>query len=174
LQKADKSQEEKDFLFNEIKTNIGEAVSAAKRIANNLMPSTLNDYGLIAALDVFAQTVMRSGAVVIHLLGERDMPRLERNSEINIYRICTELINNTLKHAAASNIYLEIKAQNNWLFLNYHDDGTGFDFKKTLAEKPASHGLKNIVTRVQFLKGRILDAEKPSNGTSFQLEIPLN
>ena len=174
LQKSDKTQEEKDFLFNEIKTNIGEAVSAAKRIANNLMPSTLNDYGLIAALDVFAQSVMRSGAVVIHLLGERDMPRLEKNNEINIYRICTELINNTLKHAAASNIYLEIKAHNNSLFLSYRDDGTGFDFKKTLEEKPASHGLKNIVTRVQFLKGRILDAEKPSNGTSFQLEIPLN
>jgi PAS domain S-box-containing protein len=174
LQKANKTEEEKQFLFEEIKTNIGEAVAAAKRIANNLMPSTLNDYGLLPALEVFSQSVMRSGAITIHLAGNRSMERLEKNTEINIYRISTELINNTLKHAEATNIYLELKAGKQKLELNYHDDGKGFDFAEALAENPGSHGLKNIMTRIQFLNGRLLPEKKVEQGSSFRLEVPLN
>lgn len=174
LQKTNKTEEEKQFLFEEIKSNIGEAVAAAKRIANNLMPSTLNDYGLLPALEVFSQSVMRSGAVTIHLTGNREMERLGKNTEINVYRICTELINNTLKHAEASNIYLELKVSRHKLELSYQDDGTGFDFKEALALNPGSHGLKNIMTRIQFLNGRILSTKNAGKGSSFKLEIPLN
>jgi len=174
LQKEDKTPTEKEFLFNEIKTNIGEAVIAAKRIANNLMPSTLNDYGLLPALEVFSQSVMRSGAVVIHLSGDRNIQRLGKNTEINIYRICTELINNTLKHAGAEKIYLELKTGKHKLELNYHDDGMGFDFAEALNNNPESHGLKNLLTRIQFLNGKLLPAKKQGAGAFFRLEIPLN
>lgn len=174
LQKANKTEEERLFLLDEIKTNIGEAVLAAKRIANNLMPSTLNDYGLIPALEVFSQSVMRSGAVTIHLMGDRNMDRLDKNREINLYRICTELINNTLKHAEASNIYLELIAGKKKMDLQYKDDGKGFDFAEALAGNPGSHGLKNIMTRIQLLNGRLVPEKRIDMGTVFHLEIPLN
>ncbi|MDX9941138.1 MAG: response regulator [Bacteroidales bacterium] len=174
LQKPNKTEEERQFLLEEIKTNIGESVSAAKRIANNLMPSTLNDYGLFPALETFSQSVMRSGAVTIHLAGNRNIDRLAKNQEINIYRICTELINNTLKHAGASNIFLELKGGKQKMELNYKDDGKGFDFAEGLAGNPGSHGLKNILTRIQLLNGRLLPPKDNAKGASFHLEIPLN
>ena len=174
LQKPNKTEDERQFLLEEIKTNIGEAVMAAKRIANNLMPSTLNDYGLLPALEVFSQGVMRSGAVIIHLEGDRTMDRLGKNREINIYRICTELINNTLKHAEAANISLELRNGKQKLELIYRDDGKGFDFSKALAGNPGSHGLKNIMTRIQLLNGRLVPVKKQEKGAAFQLEIPLN
>ncbi len=174
LQKEEKSTSERELLFSEIKTNIGEAVAAAKRIANNLMPSVLNDYGLLPALEVFSQSVMRSGAVVIHLGGDRKIQRLEKNIEINIYRICTELINNTLKHAGAENIYIDLKCGKQKLELNYLDDGKGFDFEKAITNSTQSHGLKNLVTRIQFLNGKMLPASKTETGAFFSFEIPLN
>lgn len=174
LQKPNKTEEERQFLLEEIKTNIGEAVATAKRIANNLMPSTLNDYGLFPALEVFSQGVMRSGAVTIHLRGDRNMERLGKSREINIYRICTELINNTLKHAGASNIYLEIKSARQKMKLDYQDDGKGFDFAEALSGNPGSHGLKNILTRIQLLSGRVVPPKNNEKGASFHLEIPLN
>jgi PAS domain S-box-containing protein len=174
LQKADKSDEDKEFLLNELKTNINEAVASARRIANNLMPSTLDDYGLLPTLESFCQKVLRSGAINIHIDSPRDFPRLERNMEINLYRIFTELINNTLKHAQASNIYMKLNIEDGLLNITYQDDGVGFDFDKTFGNNQGSHGLKNIKTRLQFLNGSIKTNSPEGGGVVFDFEMPVS
>ncbi|HSV88566.1 MAG TPA: response regulator [Bacteroidales bacterium] len=173
LQKPQKTDEERDYLINEIKSNLNEAVASAKRIANNLTPSTLDHYGLIPALESFSQGVMRSGAINIHLSGNLKDKRPAKNIETNIYRICTELINNTLKHAEAKNVYINIKALNGRVDLSFRDDGKGFDFHEALKSQNVGHGLKNILTRIQFLNGRLEAGKKGESGSSFRMEIPL-
>jgi len=173
LQKPQKSEEDRDHLINEIKTNLNEAVASAKRIANNLTPSTLDHYGLMPALESFAHGVMRSGALKIHLSGSLKLNRPAKNIEVNLYRICTELINNTLKHAGAKNVYINLDLHNGTVDMSYTDDGKGFDFNQTLLNDTAGHGLKNIQTRIQFLNGRLTSEKSRKRGMSLRMEIPL-
>lgn len=173
LQKPDKSPEDREFLLNELKNNINEAVASAKRIANNLMPSTLNDYGLLPALETFCQKVHRSGTVNINISCERNFPRLDKPTEINLYRIFTELVNNTLKHAEAKNINIDLVTDNGLLTILYEDDGKGLDPEKVNNANSGSHGLKNISTRVQLLNGDLKVFPPPNGGVCFKFEIPV-
>ncbi|MFO7977615.1 MAG: response regulator [Bacteroidales bacterium] len=173
IQKPDKSQEDKDFLLHELKTNINEAVATARRIANNLMPSTLNDYGLLPALESFCQKIVRAGTININISCQQNFPRLEKNMEINLYRVFTELINNTLKHAQAQAINLDLRTENGSLIIKYQDDGLGFDPEKVKEANSGSHGLKNIRTRVQLLQGDMKILAPASGGISFNFEIPI-
>jgi len=172
LEKPQKSEEERAYLINEIKSNLNEAVSSAKRIANNLTPSTLDHYGLVPALETFSQGIMRSGAIKVHLSGNLKPSRTAKNIEVNLYRICTELINNALKHAEAKNVYLNLDLNNSRVDMSYTDDGKGFDFNHALESEHTGHGLKNIMTRVQFLNGRLMPEKKRGRGLSLRMEIP--
>ncbi len=174
LQKENKSEEDRTLLLNELKSNINEALHSAKSIANNLMPSTLEDYGLLPALDSFSKTVLRSGTIDIHITSEKNLPPLNKNTEINLYRICTELINNTLKHANAEKINVKISTAGKSLKLQYQDDGKGFDPGKLQRKGNGGHGLKNIMTRIQFLNGNLQFKSPGKGGTNVQIEIPVN
>lgn len=173
LQKPGKSQEDKDFLMGELKTNINEAVSTARRIANNLMPSTLDDYGLLPALESFCQRIVRAGTININISCEQNFPRLGKNVETNLYRIFTELINNTLKHAQAKAIHLDLKTENGSLLIRYQDDGKGFDPEEVKEANSGSHGLKNIRTRISLLQGEMLITAPNPGGVRFNFAIPL-
>lgn len=174
VQKQEKTPEEREALFFEINDKIGEAVLASKSIANNLMPNVLEDFGLLPAIELFSKSVVRTKAVEIHISGDRKIQRLEKNKEINIYRICTELINNSLKHAGAKNIYIELRRGKEKFELLYRDDGKGFDFEKTLRSNTQGHGLKNLLIRTQLLNGKFLTEQNSGAGVFFRIEIPLN
>lgn len=173
LEKPGKSQEDRDFLLGELKTNINESVATARRIANNLMPGTLSDYGLLPALESFCQKIQRSGTISINISYPKDFPRLEKNTEVNLYRVFTELVNNTLKHAGASRIDMEFNLNNGLLSTVYLDNGKGFDMQKMQNGNPGSHGLKNISTRVQLLHGEMKVKAAGNGGVMFKFEIPV-
>ena len=90
--------------------------------------------------------------------------------EINVYRIIQEALNNTLKHANAKNISLEIYKKEAFLYLRYQDDGIGFDFLKNAK---SYNGLKNIENRVYILGGDFSLQSMPGEGTSIEVKIPI-
>ena len=96
--------------------------------------------------------------------------RLDQVYELGIYRICQELINNTLKHANANKSDLQLINSNHMLRIIYEDDGSGFSFsdiKKGL-------GLTNIENRVKALGGEWIIDSTPGKGMTATIEIPLN
>ena len=100
------------------------------------------------------------------------MQRLDSNTETHIYRIVLELINNSLKHAGADNIYIDVYSENDHLYIDYKDDGKGFDFNEAYAKKGGGQGLKNIFSRINFLNGKGRYFMK-NNFLHFHLEIPV-
>jgi signal transduction histidine kinase len=84
-----------------------------------------------------------------------------------------EAINNTLKYASASNISIELKKEDEQIFVSYKDNGKGFDLEKAISEGNGM-GLFNISNRIKLLKGLCNMYSEPGKGFEMNLSIPLN
>ena len=94
---------------------------------------------------------------------------LTQSAEIVLYRIIQELTNNALKHAAAKNIFIQITKHIRGITVTVEDDGKGFD----TAAVTAGDGLKNVQSRIDYLKGSCDIKSEKGNGTSINIEIPV-
>lgn len=148
---------------------LDEALSEMKNIAYDIMPATLSRLGLTAALqNLFNRIGTRSG-IKINYIYHGFIERLDETTELSIYRIVLESINNVIKHAAAKNVTVQLLKYPDYINITIEDDGIGFD----LNEKNFSgNGLSNIVSRVKILKGTIDMDSKPARGTTFLIDIP--
>lgn len=172
LQKDNKSPDEKAMLLHEMKDTLNKAVESARTIANNLMPSVLMDHGLIKALKSFSEALNKTKAINIRFLYPESDFYVNTNTEIHIYRIVLELVNNTLKHAQARNIDVKLEAKEDRLTLDYKDDGKGFDFQQTYETQNGSQGLKNILSRINFMDGEGKFESEPGAGLHFYCKVP--
>jgi signal transduction histidine kinase len=136
-----------------------------------MMPGLLTKFGLYEATeDLFDKLNETEGLkATIDIKGEQT--RLPENKEIMLYRIFQEMVNNTLKHAEAKNIFLIIDIQANQLNIEYKDDGKGFNVEEKLESK--SIGLTSIQSRVNFLNGKLSTISELGTGVKYTIQIPL-
>jgi len=151
---------------NEIKERIenvlSESIKSVKEISNNISPQALDTFGLTKALKSFIEKVKYSKKIEIIFESNLD-ERLKQESEISLYRYITELINNTLKHAQASLININIEKSQEKLYVNYQDNGKGFDINDELFNSKGI-GLYNLRSRIEKLGGSIEYISSPGNG----------
>jgi len=95
---------------------------------------------------------------------------LVKSTEIVLYRIIQELTNNALKHAIAKNIFIQITKHPRGISLTIEDDGNGFD---TASSAGNGQGLKNVQSRIEYLKGSYDIKSEINIGTSINIEIPV-
>jgi len=88
-----------------------------------------------------------------------------------VYRIVQELVNNTLKHAEARQLLVQLTTSENLLLIDVEDDGRGFDTERLSTSE--GMGWKNTMGRVKYLNGKMDVQSAPGKGTSIHLEIPL-
>ena len=144
-------------------------ISELRKIAHNLMPEVLVNFGLEEALRDFCRSMQTSSgiAIVYQQLGEDR--KLNSQAEINIYRIVQELVNNALKHSGAQQIIVQLTKNDRKTTVTVEDDGKGFDPKTTEVKKSA--GLRNIKNRINYFNGVLDIASDPGNGTSVSIEL---
>ena len=157
--------EEKEYLniSNEL---LDEAITTTRSIANNILPGSIVDNGLIAAVNTFCHHLNKAGDIRINF-NHNFNDRLEKNLEINFYRIITELINNTIKHANATVIDISLILDEGIIGLKYYDDGIGFN-TETIKH---GLGLGNITNRSLSLNGEYDFASKENMGMTFNLNV---
>src|ERR1700757_567311 len=162
-------ESQKQELQNSINL-LNQASEELQNITFNLMPRTLEEEGLVPALNELATKVSNSGFVKVHV-HVHDMSRfnLEKQSQFNVYRIVQEAVNNILKHAEAKEITIQLIGLDTHFTIMIEDDGKGFDTET----KKNGRGLKNIVTRSLWLKGNINIDSTPGRGTTITTEIPV-
>src|SRR5688572_23549399 len=120
------------------------------RVAHNMMPEMLLKYGLDEALREYCFIVMNMGVLktVYQSLGMGG--RLDSSTEITVYRIGQELLNNVLKHASASEALVQLVGEDDRLSVLVEDNGKGFD--KAILAAQTGAGWANIQSRVDYLK----------------------
>lgn len=127
------------------------SMQSIKEISNNLSPHILRDFGLIQALKSFINNLIPVSKIEFDFTYNSEI-RMNEIIEFTIYRIITELINNTIKYANATQIKIEIELINETLKVLYSDNGNGFDFNKVESDK-SGFGLLNMENRVKKLDG---------------------
>ena len=148
------------------------SIKEMRRVAHNMMPEALVKFGLDTALKDFCIEINQSGALLVSYQSigmENEV--IEQTTAITIYRIVQELINNTMKHAAAKTAIVQIAKSNNQLSVTVEDDGKGFD--TAVLKQSKGIGWSNIQNRVEFLKGTLDIQSEKEKGTSVHIEIEI-
>jgi signal transduction histidine kinase len=158
--------------FNHAISLLDTSITELRRIAHNLMPETLNHYGLKTAVEDFCTQVSPAGPPQIGLQFFGENIRYTRELELTIYRIIQELVNNALKHAAATQINVEVISEPKRVFARVTDNGKGFDASGEGKERKEK-GLENIRDRVVAMNGIFDVWSKPGQGTEISAEIQI-
>jgi len=148
---------------------LDESLSSIKEISNNLSPHLLRDYGLSNAINSFIDNLRLLHKVEFIVNINLDK-RLNEIIEFTIYRILTELINNTFKYAEASEIQILIYCKVDVLYVNYKDNGKGFKLEQSLISTN-KYGLLNIQNRIKKLDGKFEYKTSPGNGVDVEIQI---
>jgi two-component system, NarL family, sensor kinase len=144
------------------------SIKEMRRVAHNMMPEVLVKYGLDTALKEYCGELDRSGVMQVNYHSmDMDKVSIDQTIAVTVYRIVQELVNNTIKHAAAKNVLVQahVSAPEKLLAITVEDDGTGFDTALL------GIGWSNIQNRVNFLKGKVDVKSGNGKGTSVLIEI---
>jgi two-component system, NarL family, sensor kinase len=160
--------EETGKTFNNALSKLDESINEMRRVAHNMMPEALLKLGLHQALQDYCDGLSESGACRItgefHGLDKR----LEASTEVVVYRIVQELLNNAVKHSGADQILAQVMRHEQSLTITVEDNGKGFD--PTNTQFISGAGLRNIRSRVDYLKGQLDIQSAPGKGTSIHID----
>lgn len=145
------------------------AIAATRNISHQLMPPQLVAFGLIKTLEPFINTVNNANKIKIDF-EVSSLPDLSWLASLGLYRIIIELINNSVKHAGASNIWLKLYCKDGNLQCRFSDDGHGLPPPQFMN---GGLGLRNIEARVSAMEGRLDFGNSEAGGFSASIQIPL-
>lgn len=149
-----------------------EAAKEVRSVSHQMMPNALIRSGLTTAVREFVNKLSATDAIKIDLEIIRLNERLDATAETILYRILQESVSNIIKHAKASHISIQLVKHPQHLNMMIEDNGIGFNAEATL-NSAGGIGLKNMLSRVQFLNGSIDFDSTPGRGTTVNISIPL-
>jgi signal transduction histidine kinase len=159
----------------QLREMLGETAKAVERISRNLRPSALKELGLVAMLrDTTKEFAERTG-VSVKLTCVPLPARLPPDTELTLYRILQESLENAEQHARARHVTVCLKQQGDRVQLRIKDDGNGFDPDAQPARRKGEGGLGlfTMRERVAYVGGALMVKSAPRAGTEIVVRIPL-
>ena len=160
--------EENAQSFENVILQLDQSITELRRVSHNMMPEALIKYGLKEALENYCENINLSGKIKVQLQTYGMEKRMEQSTEIIIYRMIQELLQNVIKHADAKNVLIQLVREEDRFNLTVEDDGKGFDTKEM--ENKTGAGLANIKARAEYLNGNVDIVSKKGEGTSVNIE----
>ena len=139
-----------------------------RRIARELRPDTL-ELGLVSALTALATTFSQRTGLQIERRLESDLPRLEPETELALYRVAQESLTNVARHADASHVELELTRGSGSVVLRVVDDGRGMN-----GGAPPGGGLRGMRERALMLGAALAIKASAEGGVEVRMEVPLS
>jgi len=140
-----------------------------RRLAVELRPKALDDFGLVAALERLTETFRDQTRIDVDFVASLTGEQLPGEVATALYRIVQEALTNVVKHASASGVSILLTRKNGAVALVIEDDGVGFD-----AARPADgFGLQGMRERVELLGGALRVETREGAGTTVAVEVPL-
>lgn len=146
---------------------LGDTIESVRRVSADLRPVILETLGLAEAIGELVTTVMQAAELEIEY-NEAYEHALPKKDELNVYRVVQELLTNTIRHAGASRVDINLNSRPRLFQLIYRDNGKG------LPENGKSRkglGLKNMESRVNALSGHLLIESPPEGGILINIKI---
>jgi len=154
---------------------IRSVASDLRDISHALMPSVILDFGLITALENLCRNASESDQIQVNFFhtGIQDK-QLDPNTELSLFRIAQELLSNSLQHAKARIINLQLLRHPESIVFMVEDDGIGFNQEQLSTALSDGMGFKNVLTRTKSLGGSFIADAHPGKGMLATIEFPLN
>jgi two-component system, NarL family, sensor histidine kinase DevS len=141
-----------------------------RRLAVELRPKALDDFGLVPALERLAETFAEQTNVKVDVEAVLGEGRLGAEVETALYRIVQEALTNVIKHANAQTVSVVLTRQGDRIAVVIEDDGRGFDPETARGERL---GLLGMEERIALVGGRLSVESRPGQGTTVAVEVPL-
>jgi len=153
---------------------IEEAILSIKEISANISPHILNNFGLASAIKSFIEKIEKSKIVKIDFRTNMYSVRLENEIEVVLYRSICELINNSVKHANASLITININIKDDIIDILYDDDGFGCNIERITQGQTNGMGLQNMESRIASINGYLDMKSDKMKGFHAYIQIKTN
>ena len=153
----------------ELRDLVVKTLQDVRRLAVELRPAALDDFGLVPALERLRDTVSEQSGVSVDLRSQLGRERLPAETETALYRIVQEALTNILKHASATRVTVRLSRDERSVSLVVQDDGRGFDPESV---RQGGLGLIGMRERVALLGGRLTVESSEGAGTMLRAEVP--
>lgn len=162
------STPEQEHAFESVLNQIDDSCKEVRHVSHAMMPGALERKGLVNAVEALVNNITNS-ALQASVFHEGFEQRADENTEVVLYRIIQECVNNAIKHSGASRLDISMIKDTDHISITIEDNGRGFDKSGTLND---GIGMKNLYTRVNYLKGSIDIDTAPGRGTCIVVEVP--
>ncbi len=158
----------------EVQQMASELTESVRKISWNLMPSSLERFGLTSTIEEMCDRLSSHGAPV-NFICNGNPCAIAKNNEVSLYRMVQEIVNNALKHAKASHIVVNLVWSDVQLLLSIVDNGVGFDVSKGSATltKGSGLGLMSLHSRAHLLGAALSIERNVPSGTCVIILLPL-
>jgi signal transduction histidine kinase len=140
-----------------------------RRLAVELRPAALDDFGLVSALEHLTETFAEQTGITVDFESALGRDRLPSDTETALYRIVQESLTNIVKHARAQRASISLTGRDGFVKAVIEDDGIGFDPAQTRED---AFGLSGMRERVALLDGTLQVESRPDGGTTIAVEVP--
>lgn len=160
-------------LITPAKELIDQMITEVRHIAHELSPPGLAMFGLFTTLEGFVSIINNTGQIDVNITydGITEERLLNEQKELALFRVITQLIANTLKHANATHIDLAFTVIDQKLSINYKDNGKGFDV--ALLDKKEGMGMQNIKSRLQMIDANYTITTAVNEGFAIAINCPI-
>jgi signal transduction histidine kinase len=169
LKKHEKAHADIGAITEEVTTVINTTIDSIRYISHELLPPTLEDFGLAETIRELQHSFNTAGN--IHIDFTTNENKIDNSLiELNLFRVVQELINNSIKHGKATEIEINLSVKKSVITFFYTDNGVGFDSTKTEAKKGL--GMKNIESRMRIVNATYELTSSLEEGTQIAITIP--
>lgn len=153
----------------ELRQLVVETLQDVRRLAVELRPKALDDFGLVPALERLAETFTEQTGIPAHVEAAVGDVRLRSEAETAVYRIVQEALTNVIKHAQAATVSVVLTKKGDRVVAVIEDDGLGFDPEQA---DDTRLGLLGMGERIALVDGRLSVESRPGEGTTIAIEVP--
>ena len=164
------SDEEMRRALEDLRALVVATLQDVRRLAVELRPKALDDFGLVAALERLTETFSEATAIEVELEAQIGAGRLPNEVETTLYRIVQEALTNIVKHAEAQHVSILVVRRHGTATAVIEDDGRGFDVGAVTDE---GLGLLGMRERAALLGGRVTVESSETGGTTVAAEVPV-
>jgi two-component system sensor histidine kinase UhpB len=161
--------------INELRELTAETLEAVRKLAVELRPATLDDLGLLAALEAYAEGYAARIPLRVNFAarGFKDGDgRLPPQVELVLYRVVQEALTNAAKHARADAVRIQLDRSPDEVVAIVTDDGQGFDVEDMMRSRERGLGLFGMQERLALVQGQLVIDSEPGRGTRVEARVP--
>ncbi|MFY8036060.1 MAG: sensor histidine kinase [Cyclobacteriaceae bacterium] len=158
----------------EVQQMVSEITESVRRISWDLMPSSLERFGLTETIDELCTRLNKRG-LPVHFSLTGVSQALSKRNEVLLYRMTQEMVNNALKHAKAAAIDVNLQWTEDQLQLQVTDNGVGFELPTSVNYSPIGSGLGllSLKSRADLLNAQLTFEKNSPSGTRISVKFPI-